>query len=99
MSSYTYVQFFINEVRAISITIRDDQELDFNPDTVTCLVENVSGSVLVVDTPAQIVANMASFTIDTTITANKGIYNAIWTINKDNLVYKHKTILTVEDLT
>lgn len=95
---HTYIKFYENEYRVLQILIRDMDENDFNPDTATCSVEDDLGNIVMEETTCMVADNTARVVIPTTITDTHGRYKVIWTIRKDGYVYKHKTILNIEEL-
>jgi hypothetical protein len=99
MSDHTYIKFYESEIRTVQLLIRDQEEEDFVPDTATCNIEDELGTVIVSETICYVYNNTISFTVPQTITDTKGLYNVIWTITKNNKIYKHKTILNVAELT
>ena len=96
--AHTYIKFYENEYRTIQILIRDIEENDFNPDTGTCHIEDHLGNIVMTETTCMVVGNTVKVTIPLTIADTSGRYKIIWTVRKDGHVYKHKTILNVEEL-
>lgn len=97
--AYTYMKLYENEYRTIEILIRDMCEDDFNPDVASAHIEDSTGDIIMEETVCMIVGNKIRVVVPTTVTSVKGKYNIIWTIEKDSNIFKHKTILTVEELT
>jgi len=92
------MKFYENEYRTVEVTVRDMEEEDFNIDTATCHIENSSGDTVMAEATAMVVGNVVKITVPTTVTDTKGIYFIIWTLTKNSLIYKHKTILNIEEL-
>jgi hypothetical protein len=100
--SRTYIQFYESEYRSAELIIRDMEENDFNPDTATShiesVVDHVSTGTVMEETVCLVVGNKIQTIVPTSVTDVKGIYWIIWTIRKDGMKYKHKTILNIEEL-
>jgi hypothetical protein len=96
--SNTYVKFYENEYRTIEILVRDMNEEDYNIDYATCHIEDDEENIIMDETICMVTGNKIKITIPLNITYLKGIYYVRWTLHKDSLIFKHKTILNVEEL-
>lgn len=96
--AHTYIKFYENEYRTIELLIRDMDENDFVPDTATCRIEDNEDNVVMEETNCQIVSNGIRVTVPTDVTDVKGIYSVLWTLTKDRMIYRHRTVLNVEEL-
>lgn len=95
--SDTYVEMNTNEVRAIRVSIRDQDDSKFLPSSVTYTVVD-SNDETVKSGSATIDDNIMIALIDTDVTGTAGDYDVIWKITKDSYTYYHKTNLIVNDL-
>jgi len=96
--SETYIYFYKNEIRNIELTIRDQNESPFYPDYAESYIEDVNHNIIVENATRSVSSNKVRMLIDTDVTSDPKIYNVIWTINKNSISFKHKTILTVRKL-
>ena len=99
----TYLSLYENEERAVEITIRDQDDVDFTPSAVYAEIRDVDGIVVVDEAVCLVVANKAYTLVSDSVTAVPGKYNVIWRIMKTiegGIIYKyfHKTELIVEEL-
>ena len=87
-----------NEIRALEITIRDEDGNGFTPDTAYFSVYDEDGDA-VGNVPenqvAQVTNNTVIALIGTATTAQLGTYYIVWRIIKNNYTYYHTTLLEV----
>jgi hypothetical protein len=94
----TYLSFYKNEIRAVQIYIRDQDDVDFIPDgTSTYTVVAPSGTVIP-EVVAMVSGSSLTGLIDLNVTYLPGTYDIIWKIMKGSYIYYHKTDLQVLDL-
>lgn len=100
MNSNTYITFYQNEVRAATITIRDQDYTAVTPTSAsTFQVTNCEGTVVLTEDNATVSSNTLTGVITTTVTANVGDYYIIWKIvDDDGYIYYHRTGLEVKKL-
>ena len=94
----TYMTLIQNEVRAVSIKVRDQDDTPFIPDAAYSYITDEGGNILVSEAPAFVYENEVSAIIDDTVTSIPGIYYIVWKINKYSYIYYHKSIINVETL-
>jgi hypothetical protein len=94
----TYQTMYQNEIRALEITIRDQDGNTFAPDTAYFSVYDEDG-VAVGNVPenqsAQVTNNTVIALIGTATTAQLGVYHIVWKIVKNSYTYYHTTYLEV----
>lgn len=102
MSTSTYVKFYESEYRTIELLVRDMCESDFNVDTATShiesVVDDVSTGIVMPETVCMVIGNKVRTVVPKSVTNTKGVYWVIWTVKKNSMEYKHKTILNIEEL-
>jgi len=91
----TYQSLYQNEIRAIELTINDQDGQDFVPSAAFFAVENESGTEVVAEQAAQIVGNTVLAIIGTLVTATIGKYRIIWRLQRTGYTYYHATDLDV----
>jgi hypothetical protein len=102
--SKTYITMYENEIRAVQLAIRDQDDAAYDPSSAYASVIDAEGSVVVEETAAMVEANVVYTLIGTAVTANAGDYQIIWRIVKTvtapstTYTYYHKTDLTVEEI-
>jgi len=97
----TYETLYENEVRPISISIRDEDDNIWAPDSATAKVVNSDGIVVVDEAAATVLSNIVTTIITTVVTSIPGTYEVIWKMGKTlgaTYIYYHKTLLSVEEL-
>lgn len=98
----SYITLYQNEVRAIEITIRDQEELDWLPSNAYVSVRDKNGNFIINETTAMVNDNKIYFIIPTTVTSVVGVYDVLWKIIKvdgsNTYVFYHKTNVIVEEL-
>jgi hypothetical protein len=96
----TYETLYENEVRAITISIRDQEDSVWVPASASAWVVDSDGEIVVAETTATVSSNTVTFIIDTVVTSTHGTYELIWKISKPGsdvtYIYYHKTLLSVE---
>jgi methionine-rich copper-binding protein CopC len=100
MNIDTYISFIQNEVRAVTITLRDQNYTAVTPTSAsTFQVTDCEGSVVLTEANATVSSNTLTGIINTTVTATAGDYYIIWKIiDSDGYIYYHKTHLEVKEL-
>ena len=97
--SKTNISINENEVRAVSLEIRDQNDDNFTPTDAFAHVVDEDDVVVVVEAEALITDNTISTLLDATVTVNIGTYYIIWrimqTVDTTNYVYYHKTKVDV----
>ncbi len=102
--SRTLQTFLQNEVRALEITVRDQDGNAYNPDGATYTVQDENGDTVpsagtpISDFAARVENNTVSTIIGTATTAQVGTYYIIWKLLKDQYTYLHVTELEVRKL-
>lgn len=98
----TYLTVYENEQRAVELTIRDNDDVAYTPDSATYVIKDSNGTVIVASATCMIDENKIYFMVTDTVTALPGEYDVIWTINKvsgaNTYIFHHKTKLVVEEL-
>ena len=92
---YTYQALYQNEVRAVELTINDQDGQDFAPSAAYAEIVNSSGNTVVAEQAAQIIGNTVLTIVGTLVTANIGKYKIKWTLMKSGYTYRHATDLEV----
>lgn len=96
--SRTLQTFLQNEIRALQITVRDQDGDAYTPDSATTEVQDVSGNTVVAEQAAQVTGNTVQTLIGTATTSVVGTYYIIWKLVKDSYTYYHVTELEVNKL-
>ena len=96
--SKTYQTFYQNEVRALEITVRDQDGNEYPLSDAQVAVTDANGDVVIANQSAQVTSNKVSTIISTTVTAQVGIYHVLWTLRFSDYTYKHVTELEVRYL-
>jgi hypothetical protein len=94
----TYQTLYEGEVRAVEITINDQNGQDFEPDEATAKILDSNDNVVVAEQDAMISGNQIYTIVGTATTSNVGTYKIIWKITKGSYIYYHSTDLEVHDL-
>ena len=95
--STTYQSFYVNEDRALEITINDQDGNDFAPSAAWAQVRTDTGTIVIAEQSAMVVGNQIRTIIGTTVTATAGEYKVIWRITYGGHTYFHITILEVQE--
>lgn len=93
----TYQSFYVNEDRALEITIDDQDGNDFSPSAAWAQVKTDKGVQVIAEQPAMVVGNHIRTIIGTTVTATTGEYKVIWRVAYGGHTYFHITILEVQE--
>jgi hypothetical protein len=98
----TYMSLYQNEERAAEITVRDQDDVDFEPSGAYATIVDSDGVEVVAEAACLVVSNKVYTLVSDTVTAIPGKYEIIWRIMKTagEIEYKyfHKTELIVEEL-
>jgi hypothetical protein len=94
----TYQSFYQNEVRALELTIDDQDGSDFAPSAAFTQVVDESNTVVIAEQAALVTGSNVRTTIGTTVTGTVGTYKVIWRILKSGHTYYHVTVLTVQEI-
>jgi len=94
----TYQAFYQNEIRALQITINDQDGDSFAPSAAYVQVQDSTGTEVVAEQPAQVTANTVTTLIGTAVTATVGKYKIIWRISHSLHTYYHVSELEVMEL-
>lgn len=94
----TYQSFYQNEIRALELTINDQDGNDFIPSAAFAQVLTDKGVEVVAEQSAQIDSNQVRTIIGTAVTATAGEYKVIWRILYASYTYYHSTVLEVQEL-
>ena len=102
--SRTLQSFLQNEIRALEITVRDQDGNSYVPDGAYYSVQDINGDYVtsagtpIDELPARVLENTVSTIIGEATTAQVGTYYIIWKLLKDNYTYLHVTELEVAKL-
>lgn len=94
----TYITFYQGEIRAVEITIRDQDDDDFDPSGAYFSVVDSDGTTVKAEADCLVTENKIYALINTEVTATVDEYEIVWRIVKDSYTYYHKTKLNVEEL-
>lgn len=94
----TYQTLYVNENRAVEITINDQDGQDFEPDSATAQILDSDGNEIVGEQAAMVSGNQIYTIVGTTTTGTAGTYKIIWKITKDTYIYYHSTKVEVQEL-
>ncbi len=98
----TYLTVYEDEQRAVELTIRDNDDVAYTPDSATYTIKDSNGVEIVAETTCMVDENKIYFMVTDTVTALPGEYEVIWKITKvsgaNTYIFHHKTKLTVEEL-
>lgn len=102
MSNQTYITFYEDEIRAVEISVRDQDDAIWTPTAAYITIVDEDGDVVVAETAAMVSSNTILGLINTTVTSTPGKYFIIWRILKTSgtstYTFYHKTTLVVEEL-
>ena len=93
----TYQSFYVNEDRALEITINDQDGNDFAPSAAWAQVRTNTGTIVIAEQSAMVAGSSISTLIGTIVTANAGEYKVIWRVAYGGHTYYHITILEVQE--
>ncbi len=94
----THQTFYKNEIRALEITVRDQDGNEYAPSGAYVEVQDDVGDTVVAEQVALVTSNRVSTLIGTATTASPGTYNIIWRLLKSGYTYFHVTQLEVRKL-
>lgn len=94
----TYQTLYQNEVRAVEITVNDQDGQDFEPDSATVKILDNDGNTVVGEQAAMNNGNQIYTIVGTTTTATIGTYKIIWKLVKGSYTYYHSTDLEIHGL-
>lgn len=94
----TYQALNIGEIRAVEVTMNDNNGQAFIPSAAYVSVLNNAGSTVVAEQTALISSNQVYTIIGQLVTNTVGTYKIVWRIKKDGYTYKHVTDLEVLNL-
>ena len=98
----TYLSFYQNEVRAVEISVLDQDDQIFYPSSATAYVVNNLGTVVQPEQPVMVTGNSMYILITTATTLVPGTYEIVWkmtlTADSHTYIYYHKTTLEIEKL-
>jgi len=92
---HTLQTMYEDEVRAVEITILDQDNAVFEPDTAYVTIYDKDDNVVISETAATVSSNAVSIIINTTTTVSTGNYKLKWRIVKDSYTYYHLTNLII----
>jgi hypothetical protein len=95
MADHTYQELNINEIRAIQLTIDDNDGLAFAPSASYVTIKDKQGNIKVPRQAAFSDGNKVSTIVGTMTTSATGNYNVIWELYKSGYTYYHCTELEV----
>ena len=98
--SRTLQSFLQNEIRALEITVRDQDGNAFTPTGAYVEVQDANGEVVVAEQVAQVTSNTVNTIIGIATTAQVGTYYIIWRLvdSTGPYTYYHVTELEVAKL-
>ena len=98
----SYITLYQNEVRAISITIRDEKDLAWSPSTAKFYIINSNGDTVLSEATAMVEDNIVYAIFPSSVSTVCGSYDIVWKIEKvvapNTYIYYHKTNVVVEEL-
>ncbi len=96
--SETYQAFYQNEIRALQITINDQDGAAMAPSAAWVQIQDSTGAEVIAEQAAQVTANTVATLIGTTVTGTVGKYKIIWRISHNVHTYYHVSELEVMEL-
>jgi hypothetical protein len=95
----TYQAFYVDEIRALEITINDQTGAPFESDAASASVLDSDGNTVVDWVPlGPSDGGTVSTLIGRTVTANTGNYKIIWRLLQGEYIYYQVTELEIVDL-
>ena len=94
----TYQSFYQNEIRALELTIDDQDGNDFIPSAAWVEVQDSAGTAVVAEQAAMVDSGNIRTVIGVATTGTVGTYKIIWRIGYSGHTYYHVTILEVQPL-
>jgi len=95
MSDKTYQELNLNEVRAIQLTVEDNDGVEFAPSAAYVTINDSQGNTVVSRQAAYTSNNKVTTIIGTITTSAAGFYDVLWEIRKSGYKYYHCTELEV----
>lgn len=93
----TYQSFYVNEDRALEVTINDQDGNDFAPSAAWAQIQTDTGNTIIEEQVAMVVGNKIRTLVGTTVTQTAGEYKVIWRLAYGGHTYYHITILEVQE--
>lgn len=94
----TYQSFYQNEIRALELTIDDQDGNDFIPSAAWVEVQDSAGTAVVAEQAAMVDSSNIRTIIGTATTGTVGTYKVIWRLARTGYTYFHVTLLEVQPL-
>lgn len=98
----SYITLYQNEIRAIEVTIRDQNDLVWEPSNATFKIIDSENNVVLEEATAMVESNKVYAIFPLTISSTCGEYDIIWKFLKvegsNTYTYYHKTSVIVEEL-
>ena len=100
MNTDTYRGFYKNEVRPVTISLRESNNTEIVPTSASTFeVTDCDGSVVLTEDSATISSNTLIAVIPASVTETVGDYYIIWkVVDSNGYIYYHKTHLEVVDI-
>ena len=99
MSNQSYITLYEDEVRSVSLAIRDQDDVVWTPTLAYFQVVDEDGDTVSAEVSGAISTNVVTAEITTTVTATPGTYFIIWRVlDSTGHTFYHKTRLVVEEL-
>lgn len=98
MADRTYQELNIGEIRAVELTIEDNDGIDFSPSAAYVQITDKEDNTIVPRQQAFIQNNRAYTIVGTMTTSAEGRYSLIWELKKTGYTYYHCTELEVTQL-
>ena len=91
----TYQTMYQNEVRALEITINQQDGQEFTPSGAFVTITDAEDNIVLAEQTAQVEDNFVRTVIGTLVTQTIGEYKVLWKIVKEPYTYYHVTDLDV----
>jgi hypothetical protein len=98
MADKTYQELNIGEVRAVELTIEDNDGFDFAPSAAYVEILDKEDNIVVARKAAFTQDNKAYTIVGTATTSAEGRYSLIWELLKDGYTFYHCTELEVSQV-
>ena len=98
MSDRTFQDFYRNEVRALQLTIENEDGQDYSPSAAYVTISDEDGNTVVSEQPAMTAGANVYTLVGTTTTSATGMYNVDWKLERGAYTFYHRTELEVKDL-
>ena len=96
-NSFDIIELYENEVRAVEYELYFNNSSSLNITSANFEIFN-SNLDVIVSRPCMITGNKISTLITEDVTATKGDYKIIWTIEINNQIYKNRTNLKIREI-